>query len=192
MPGPKDFINLLTPEILEEEQATPFRRFLAYPALIAGAAAALLVMYGMLSVHVMRLGRQVTQLTADRDGLKGKIAALEGRVAQVGGPTVPEQAGALGNQVQWSEVLRVLSLLTPDGIRVISLSTEEGRTIRLVGIASSPAAAVGLLTSLERFGRFEARLVRATAQADHPGWVEFEITAALRPAQAPTVPGTAL
>ncbi|MBI3609791.1 MAG: PilN domain-containing protein [Nitrospirae bacterium] len=199
----KSHINLMARDIMFEEKPFPLRE-VAVP-LIAVAAVAAVVLFSVWGFYRSTvLKREVRDLGIQRDKIRQEMALVNGEVGKLTEKTTVDQTVAasqmaamkdlLKNRVLWSEVIREISFLAPEGVWLIRmesldskpggrLSLENPKTVRFAGWAQSQAAVNLFIAALERSPRYATVSLVYSQKGAGEGMqgVSFELTAMLRP-----------
>jgi Tfp pilus assembly protein PilN len=166
-------INLIAKEVLTPGEALDFRPA-AIPLALIAVLAILTVWSGWDFWRAGRLEKRVRQLTDTRQALQTEIERLGGEIQSVTGertalPIAERQIQAvnemLRTRVLWSEVLRQVSFLVPQGVYLTQLETtqaaapgllsrEGDRGIRFVGFAQSHTTVSFFIAALEESSYF--------------------------------------
>lgn len=174
----RQHVNLMAKGLLFEEQVIPWKPIAIPLALILGIG----MMTGWYLWDLWRvriLEAQIQQLAIQRQRLQQEMAAYMSDIQSVtqvqgaGPPTVDQQLAAvnhlLKSRVVWSDVLREVSLIVPEGVYLTRLETtessapggsggkapgplshKEGKGIRFVGFAPSHTPITSFMEAMER------------------------------------------
>ncbi len=197
----KSHVNLIAGEILFGEKPFPIKPM----AIPLGVVAAVLVLIlvtlfsagrrGLLKNEVQRLSLKRDQIQLESARLTGEIGAIT-RQSEAGRELAAQQLAAMRelakNRIAWSDVLREVSLLVPEGVWLTEMESLEPRpggplgspatkTIRFIGQARSQVAVNQLVSALERSPRYASvALVYSQKSGTGPTGVKFELTAGMR------------
>lgn len=198
----KEHINLAARDVLFEEKPFPFKQ-IAVPTAI-GAAGVLLVLISLgYAWRVSMLKKEVRDLSIQRDKTQQELTRLGGEIGSLSRQTEIGQEGAasqleamkelLRNRVPWSDVVREVSFIVPEGVwltRMESLDSKPngllpsaiGKTIHFVGLAESQAGVNQFIWSLERSPRYGSVSLVFSQKGGGEGvqGVSFELMAAMR------------
>jgi Tfp pilus assembly protein PilN len=198
----KSHINLISREILFEEKPFPFKEVAVPMALSAAVILLILVSLGY-AWRVSVLKKEVQALAIQRDKTLQEMARLNGEIGSLIRQTGVSQESAaqqreamrdlLKNRIPWSDVVREVSFIVPEGVWLTHLesldakptgllSTATEKTVRFAGLAHSQADVNRFISSLERSPRYGAvSLVYAQKDAgEGVQGMSFELTAAMR------------
>lgn len=183
----KAHVNLL------EELTTPTRPPVAQLAIVLVMALGLLapiVLWGVQVRAANRLDPHIGELKALRDRLSQEVTDARQSVQEVAVQSTHRATpSASSNGTPWSEVLRELSVVVPDGVWLTELeeaprqdnATDDDASVRLRGIATSQSGVVELLTRLETARRFATPTLVYTQQVSEQNHrVQFEIGCVVR------------
>ena len=198
----KSHINLIAPEILFGEKPFSFKQR-AVPMGVAGGVVLLTVLSLGYGWKVSVLKKEVRDLTVQRDKTQQELARLNGEVGrltketQAGQEVSAQQLAAmkdlLKNRVLWSDIVREVSFLVPDGVwltrveaadsksgALLPSSTESG--LRFVGVAQSQSAVNRFISALERSPSYGYVSLVYAQKGNGEGvqGMSFELTASLR------------
>ncbi len=194
----KAHINLLTAELAGGGGIqVPFKS-LAWVALVAVPFVLVAAGYGREVVSALRLRSRLAEVTAKRDAVNLELVTLSGRIDTVQKgeaqrvSDVQKRTSAmreiLNDRIAWSDVLREVSFLVPDGVFLTNLESSEvaggilstaEKQVRCVGFARSHAGVTRLLSALEMSPWF-SQVALGYSQQGAADQVNFEITARLR------------
>lgn len=176
----KNTINLLD-ELLRDGRPQPGKWFL-----LAAAGVGILAPFLVWGLQVWAAGRldpQIVQMRSTRDHLTQEVAQLR----QVLQESDARQARLTEERIQtagipWSEVLRELSLVVPDGVWLTQfeeIAPQENTTdipVRIQGVAASQGEVAELLVHLETAHHLsQPQLAYSQRDSEVPGRVKFEV-----------------
>jgi Tfp pilus assembly protein PilN len=197
----KQSINLLSRDILYKEAEVSAKPILL-PLAVLAAVVLLGVWYAMSLKEIRQKESRLQVLTTDKQQLDREASLLANQLQALeadrrpGIPVAQQQLKAIDDRMKtriyWSEILRQISLLTPEGVfftRVESArggvkgaASQEEKRVRFVGYAWSHAPVTTLIGALEQSESFDSVALiylQRTSEADNPR-VAFELTARLR------------
>ncbi|MBI3595859.1 MAG: PilN domain-containing protein [Nitrospirae bacterium] len=198
----KSHINLMAPEILFGEKPFSFKQR-AVPMGVAGGVILLAVFSLGYMWKVNLLKKEVRELTVQRDKTQQELARLNGEIGslaketQAGQEVTAQQLAAmkdlLKNRILWSDIVREVSFLVPDGVwltRVESTDSKSGGLLpssteaglRFVGVAQSQSAINLFISALERSPHYGYVSLVYAQKGGGEGvqGMSFELTASLR------------
>jgi Tfp pilus assembly protein PilN len=198
----KAHINLIAPEILLGEKPFSFKQR-AIPMGVAGGVVLLTVLSLGYVWKVSVLKKEVRDLTVQRDKTQQELARLNGDIgkltkeSQAGQEITAQQLAAmkdlLKNRILWSDVVREVSFLVPDGVWLTRVESTDSKSVgllpssaeaglRFVGVAQSQSAVNHFISALERSPSYGyVSLVYAQkGSGEGVQGMNFELTASLR------------
>ncbi len=176
----KNTINLIE-ELLRDGRPQPGKWLL-----IVAAGVGILAPFLIWGIQVWAAGRldpQIVQMKSTRDHLAEEVA----KVRQVLQENDARQARLTEERIQttgipWSEILRELSLVVPDGVWLTQfeeIATQENAkevAVRIQGVAASQGGVVELLAHLETAPHLtQPQLAYSQRESAAPGRVKFEV-----------------
>ncbi len=197
----KSHINLAAREILFEEKPFPFKEVAVPMALVAVVVLLVLVSLGY-AWRVSLLKKEVRELAIQRDKTLQELARLNGEIGSLAQQTETSREAAtqqleamrdlLKNRIPWSDVVREVSFIVPDGVWLTQMESLDskpdglfpsamGKSVRFNGVAHSQTAVNQFISSLERSPRYGSVSLVYAQKGGGEGvqGVSFELIAAL-------------
>lgn len=190
-------VNLLIADLGAAAGLSLGRRLL--PLALAAPVVLLLAGYLQHAWTVYATGKQMQEFAAKRDALRQELVTLTGEL-QASEQTEAERAdasrkqlealrGVLQGRIAWSDVLREVSFLVPDGLYLTALDSADdeggvlaanGKRMRFAGFAPSHAVVTRFIAALEASEHFAHVALVYAQQGEATDRIVFEIGARVR------------
>lgn len=193
----KTHINLLTAD-LGGRAAFPFKK-LALPLALALPLLVVAMLTAVEFVKSRSAQSRAQQLTQKQDALRQELAGLLGEVEavrkeqeariQAEDQRLAAVKDLTKGRVAWSEVLREVSFLVPEGVYLsglqsgvapVSLLGAVEKEVRFHGVAPSHGSVTRFIAALETSQHFTQISLNYAQQGDSSDQIDFEIVGRLR------------